>query len=54
LGRCSPGFQGGTFAGHRSGRSSLKHIDAGRYLSWLSLLPRRLKPMLAGRRSCAD
>ncbi len=29
-------------------------IDSERYLSWLSLLPLRLNPILAGRRSCAD
>jgi hypothetical protein len=35
-------------------RSEPDRISKARYLSWLSLLPLRLNPMFAGRRSRAD
>jgi hypothetical protein len=35
-------------------QSEPDRISTARYLSWLSLLPLRLNPMFAGRRSRAD
>ena len=58
---CDPGqefgprrFERGFVEAASSGRHPLSRLAAGRYLSWLSLLPLRLNPMFAGRRSRAD